>query len=324
MNVLKKKRYYFFILIGLLLISTGLYAQENYSWWNASQDWDGTTHWSSYMILSPDYMGPNALSVPFFEKGLVSDRPYIKMYSDFWFSTGDHTQDVGAHLYVPVVKKLIALEVWGVGLEHYSLTEEMAIRRRARHQQARGTASGDAYFAAVVSLIKDRKFPDLVFRFVLRTASGGKLSDARYTDAPGYFFDFSFGKNIPLGQKKENYLRGYGMLGFYSWQTSLILYRQDDAFLYGAGADFHLGNNLLTCSVAGYMGYLGSSKQVIVNPLQPVDFNDRPVVVRFAYAHEWEKWKLELQFQNGLHNFDYRSLRLSAFCFLPDLFHHNH
>ncbi len=317
------KKYNFFILIGLLLFSSGLWGQESFSWWEAQQNWDGTTHWSSYMILSPDYMGPNALSVPFFEKGLVSDRSYFKIYSDVWFSAGDQTQDVGGMLYVPVVKNLIALEVWGVGLEHYSLTEDMAIRRRARHQHPHGTASGDAYFSAVVSLIKDRKFPDLAFRFVLRTASGGKLEDARYTDAPGYYFDLSFGKNIPLGQKKGNYFRGYGMLGFYSWQTSLILYRQDDALLYGAGADFHLANNIFTCSVAGYAGYLGATKQVIVNPLRPVPFNDRPVVFRFEYSHEWEKWKLDLQFQSGLHNFDYRLVRLSVSYFLPDLFHNN-
>lgn len=265
-------------------------------------------------------MGPNALNVPFTEKGRVGAFPSFSLYTDAWFSDGDHTQDMGVHLYVPVVAGLVALEAWGVGLEHYVMTQQLAVERRVRDEQATGTASGDAYFAAVVSLVRNRKFPDMAFRFVLRTASGGELSDARYTDAPGYYFDLSAGKNFQLGQRKKNYLRGYGMLGFYSWQMNLPLYRQDDAVLFGVGGDLHIRKNIFSTSVAGYWGYLGKTKMIIVNPLKPVSYRDQPVVWRFSYVHDWENLKLALQLQGGIHDNIYKSVRLTITYVLPALF----
>jgi len=319
---LKTKLFYVKVLlcvISLFGIKKGN-AQEDFSWWNRQQNWDGVTHWSSYMILSPYYMGPNALNVPFSEKGRVDEQTSFRLYSDVWFSSGDHTRDVGVHLYLPVVSKVIALEVWGVGWESYAMTSALAAKRRVRHEQASGSASGDAYFATVVSLLRDRKFPDLALRIALRTASGGKLCDARYTDAPGYFFDLSAGKNIPIGHKNENYLRGFAMFGFYVWQMNPALYRQDDAILFGSGVDIHLDKSILSMSMAGYWGYLGNSKLIIINPLQPIPYYDRPVVWRMSYAHKWKKWKMTLRLQGGINDFMYTSVQCSMSYSLPNLF----
>jgi len=291
---------------------------QDYSWWNTHQNWDGVTAWDNYMIYSPSYFGPNALPVPFSEKGEVQNRIFIRFYTDVHFLPGDKTQDIGGRLYVPVVNGMIALEAWGVFQEHYRMTEEEAIRRRVRHQKAEGYTAGDAYFAAVVNLLRNRKFPDIAFRFGLRTASGGDLEDARYTDSPGYFFDLSAGKNLTLGTK--DYVRLHSMLGFYVWQTNLTNNQQDDAFLFGVGADFHLNKSMLGMSIDGYSGYLGSDTIVIINPEKPVAFNDRPLVFRAKFEHWLNNWKLGVCYQAGLHDFGYQTLRLEISYYLPEKF----
>lgn len=314
--------YVLFILPMLCIYSKPLFSQ-NYSWWNTHQNWDGVTAWDNYMIYSPDYTGPNALSVPFSEKGQVQDRAFIRFYTDAHFHPGDKTQDVGGRLYVPIVSGIVALEAWGILQEHYQMTEEEAIIRRVRNQKASGFAVGDAYFAAVVNLLRGRKFPDMAFRFCLRTASGGKLEDARYTDAPGYFFDLSLGKKITMGMK--NYFRLYGMLGFYCWQTNLTNNQQDDAVLFGLGADFHLAKSTMGISLDGYSGYFGNDTLIIINPEKPVAFNDRPLVLRVNFEHRMGKWKLGVRYQYGLHDFNYQTLRLEISYYLsPSLLKKRH
>ncbi len=305
------------ILILLSAFSKPAFSQD-YSWWNTHQNWDGVTAWDNYMIYSPDYLGPNALPVPFSEKGRVQNRIFIRFYSDAHFHPGDKTQDIGGRLYIPVVNGVVALEAWGILQEHYHMSEQEAINRRVRNQKAGGFAVGDAYFAAVVNLLRGRKFPDMAFRFGLRTASGGKLDDARYTDSPGYFFDLSFGKNVKLGTK--NFLRWYGMLGFYSWQTNLTNNQQDDAVLFGFGTDFHLQKSMLGISMDGYSGYFGNDSLIIINPGKPVAFNDRPLVLRIKFEHQMGNWKLGAGYQYGLHDFNYQTICLEISYYLPESF----
>ena len=319
-NIRKTNKIYGYLFTLLILLGgfPEIAFSQDYSWWNTHQNWDGVTAWNNYMIYSPDYLGPNALPVPFSEKGRVQNRTFIRFYADVHSLPGDKTQDIGGRLYVPVVNGVVALEAWGIIQEHYQMTETEAIRRRVRHQKAGGYAVGDAYFAAVVRLLKDRKFPDMALRIGLRTASGNKLSDARYTDAPGYFFDLSMGKNLTLGTK--SYVRLYGMLGFYSWQTNLTNYRQDDAVLYGLGADFQLHKSTFGISLDGYSGYFGNDTLVIINPEKPIAFKDRPLVLRTKFEQWLGNWKLGISYQLGLHDFGYKTLRLEMSYYLPEGF----
>jgi hypothetical protein len=307
----------FLFLLVLFGFSKTVFGQD-YTWWNTHQNWDGVTPWHNYIIYSPDYMGPNALPVPFSEKGRVQNRIFIRFYTDAHFHPGDKTQDFGGRLYVPIVSGVVAIEAWGIIQEHYQMTEAEAIRRRVRHQKAEGFAVGDAYFATVIRLLKGRKFPDMAFRIGLRTASGGNLYDARFTDTPGYFFDLSLGKNLTLGLK--DYVRINAMLGFYSWQTNLAGYHQDDAVLYGLGADFHIQKSRFNISIDGYSGYVGNDTLIIVNPEKPVSFHDRPLVFRAKFEHWFGNWKPGVQYQLGLHDFQYQSVRLEVSYYLPEDF----
>jgi len=303
------------ILFGVIMFSAGSgQAQSDDAWWNQQQNWDGVTSWVSYMIYSPAYMGPNALPVPFSEKGIVGDRAYVRVYSDYYHQQGDVTYDGGIKLYVPVVPGKIAVEGWGVAMEHYRISESLSVERRARHQNPEGIASGDAYFATVISILKDKPL-DVALRIGLRTASGGKLSDARYTDAPGYFFDVSAGKQWFLSGKQS--LRIHAMLGFYSWQTNMPDRRQDDAELFGVGVDYQVGTFKMETSVDGYSGYLGNKPIYIIDQSSPLAFRDRPIVFRFGISKTFHQWEAGMRYQAGLQDFEYKSVRVWIGYYLP-------
>ena len=303
-----RRLFYVSFFVFVSLCGEGLKAQSDYTWWNQQQNWNGVTSWVDYMIMSPYYMGPNALPVPFQEKGKVGSEAYFRIYSDYYNQPGGNTQDLGGKLYLPFYRNVVALEIWGIAQEHYTMSEALAIKDRARHRHPEGFAAGDVYFATVIALPLPENFPDVALRIGLRTASGNHLYDARYTDTPGYFFDLSAGKDFHFS--KYSFIRIYGMLGFYSWQTNLSTYHQDDAELYGLGMDYTFRKNTLSADLAGYHGYVGNHKLIIINELTPVPFKDRPMVLRLEYTHKWKSIQAGLRYQDGLNDFSSQGLRL--------------
>ena len=140
--------------------------------------------------------------------------------------------------------------------------------------------------------------------YLALTASGTHLFNARYTDAPGYYFDAHIGKKLNLGDKEENFMRLYSMLGFYVWQTYSGRFLQNDAFSFGVGASFHLGKFDISNDLAGYIGY--------------IDNGDKPLVYRFVTRYNLDKVSYQIRYQWGLHDFDYQTLGLSViFRFRP-------
>ena len=99
--------------------------------------------WKRWMIISPGYLGPNALPVPEVRKGYISEKSEISFSAARHFHPGDPTQDVSAKLFLPFAKSKIAFEVYGVILENYSFTEEIRNERFARDEDGRGITRGD-------------------------------------------------------------------------------------------------------------------------------------------------------------------------------------
>lgn len=301
-----------FLIFSLLGGCRILFSQaDDVTWWNKAHNWDGVTHWSNYIIYSPYYLGPNALSIPFSQKGQVKGRYELQINAEGHFSTGDKTQNLFISLYVPVVKDIIAVEFSGVPFEHYRLDEKTVIERRTRNRSGEGFAIGDFYFSTIIQLLKDNKFPDVAFRMACRTASGSKLSDARFTDAPGYFFDLSFGKDLIFQEKFTNKIRFHGMIGFYSWQMNLPDNRQNDAILFSLGFDLFIKKFIISNSLDGYYGYIGDEEVIVGNKDEPVNFKDRPVVYRFEIGKESRVVDLILGYQYGMNDFMFQTIKLS-------------
>lgn len=287
-----------FIYLALFMtIPISMNAQ--YEWWVEKHNWDGVTHWSKYIITNPAYMGPNALPVPEIRNGSIYPEAYFEGAVDVHFSKGDNTQNLYGKLYFPFLGCKVAFESYVVALEHFKMTEETRDERFARTYSGEGWIGGDIYLGALIQLVKDRgKWPDILFSANFKTASGGRLHDARYTDSPGYSFDLSIGKSFKNKKKEHFSWRPYLLVGFYSWQTHRNDYMQNDALLYGGGVDLNIKRLLIANQIGGYSGYIGNG--------------DQPLVYRLKLVIERNKFNYKFVFQQGLHDFEYSSFRISA------------
>lgn len=288
------KHLFLFILFSITAVIS--YGQEDYTWWNELHGWEsGDPGWRNWMIMSPGYFGPNALPVPEVKRGFLSKKSEFEITASNHFHYGDPTQDISGRVYLPFAKGKIAVEVYGVFFEYYNYTEEIRNERISRDEDGEGVAIGDFYISTQIQLARDRKFPNTMLRFTVKTAPGSNLDAARYTDTPGYFLDLSFSKDF--GVKEQLVFRPYAMLGFYSWHTNDELNLQDDAILYGLGTDFERNNWRLVSSWSGYYGYK--------------DNGDRPMQLNFELRKDYDKKAFRIQYQHGLHDWMYRTIRFS-------------
>jgi hypothetical protein len=130
------------------------------------------------------------------------------------------------------------------------------------------------------------------------------LENARYTDAPGYFFDISFGKN--LVSKENESLRLAISQGFYVWQLLGRGQKQNDAYLYGIELAYEKNKWALNCGLSGYTGYLNNG--------------DKPLVSRSQMAYSLSsKLLFNFRLQQGLNDFNYSSFAFSCTYQLPAL-----
>jgi len=301
----------FSLILVVLLMCKLARCQDDAAWWNETHHWDGITPWQEYIVYSPSYLGPNALTIPYTQKGIVKDRYEFHIGFNGHFSKGDNTQDIYLRLYYPVLKNTVAIELYGVPVEHYDLDEKTSIERRIRHRKGEGFASGDLYFSTIVQILRKDKYFDLAFRMACKTASGGKLSDARFTDAPAYFFDLSAGKDIIFQNKWLDEMCLHTMAGFYSWQMNLPNNQQNDAFLYGAGLDMIFKSFRWDNSIEGYLGYFGKRLIIAGDPTEMVRFNDRPMIFRTQLVRTAKLLDLILGYQKGINNFKFQTINLS-------------
>lgn len=282
-----------FCIIPLLSFS----GQDDWTWWNVKHGWEpGKPSWRSFLHITPGYLGPNALPVPEIRKGVVPAGENFEVGLDLHFQKGDPTQDIFAKYYRSFADNKIAIELYGVVIEHYAMSDSIRDARIARDYDGKGIAIGDLYFSTLIQLVKGRKFPDTMVRMTGRTASGGHLDAARYSDSPGYFFDFSFSKNYACRNEKMSFMP-FASFGFYSWQTNDDMNLQNDAFMYGAGADFKWSGWTLSNSISGYTGY---KKE-----------HDKPMVYTLNLNHQLKKNAIRLQYLYGMRDWNYQTIKLS-------------
>lgn len=300
-----KKMISFFGWLILMLWAAGSSAQEDWSWWNDTHGWEpGMPGWRNWLIISPGYLGPNALPVPDVKTGILEQHSELRATMSSHFMKEDPTQDISGYCYLPFAEGKIAIEMYGVLLEHYAFSERVRDERFARDRDGKGIAVGDFYFSTLVQIFKNRKFPNTVFRAALKTASGGKLEAARYADAPGYFLDFSFSKDKHL--RKGGWVRPFCMLGFYSWQTNDELNLQNDALLYGAGLQLNSSTHWqYVASWSGYFGYKNNG--------------DRPMQLNFSLRKDFDVHALRLEYRHGLHDWLYRTVSVSYIWKFPGI-----
>jgi hypothetical protein len=279
---------------------TSCLAQDfvDYTWWNETHNWDGVTPWWEYIRTTPAFLGPNALPVPRIQNGSIPENAYLSFNGEAHISAGDQTQNIHTELYFPLFTKRVGLNLQYIPIEWYNMDTVTRDIRRARNVTGEGFAVGDIYVSTYIQVIQEHHtLPDVLLTVNLKTASGGSLSDARFTDAPGYFFDASFSKDYNLNKQGSISIRPHLMLGFYVWQMHGRDNFQNDALSYGLGFDLNFPKLSITNAVGGYYGYLNKG--------------DRPAVFRSSIRTQFESLlNYQFQIQHGLHDFEYTSFRL--------------
>lgn len=285
------------LIFWFLLFAGPVLAQQDFRWWNEKHNWDYVTNWHRYIRISPSYMGPNALPVPSIKNGEINKPMHIETAYEFHAGHGDQTHNAFARFYLPFPSKKVALEFSMVPFEYYSMDTTVRDLRRARSYSGSGKAIGDLYISTHIQVLSENEYrPALLLTINLKTASGNKLSDARFTDTPGYFFDLSAGKSFDLSAERGFSIRPHILLGFYVWQTYRDAYRQNDGLLYGIGADLNLKKLIVTNSLGGYSGYIGNG--------------DKPLVYRLAVKSSTNRMlEYQIRFQHGLRHFPFSSIR---------------
>ena len=287
-----------FVLL-FLLFSLNVYSQssgDDWSWWNELHDWEeGDPGWRNWIKIAPGYLGPNALPVPDVKRGYLNAESEFEIKASSHFFKGDPTQDISGRLFVPFAQSRIALEVYGVIIEHFAFSQEIRNERFSRIEDGKGLAVGDLYFSTLIRLVKEKNFPNTLLRMACKTASGNQFKGARTSDSPGYFFDLSFSKNV--GQTENGLFRPFGLAGFYSWQTNDELNLQNDAFMYALGVDFERNSLLLSASYSGYSGYKND--------------RDKPMQVNFELCKDFDGKAIRVQYNHGLRDLSYKTVRIS-------------
>ncbi|MBK8611179.1 MAG: hypothetical protein IPL84_14865 [Chitinophagaceae bacterium] len=288
-SVFLKKFLIFFVIISF---SSYTAYTQTLSQWSQLVNWDGVSHWSRYIRTFPAYQGPNALPVPTVGNGSIDSSFFIGVTGNFHFSKGDNTQNLRLYANYCVVKDIISMDIFWVPTEYYSTSHEIKEERRIYPQFYNDKqGEGELHLNTNFQLLKKwRKYIHLALRIGYRFPSGSGFGAARDVDAPGYYFDLSFGKPI-----NHTSLTWTGMLGFYSWQIESDKNNQDDALLLGMGLEWNKNSWKIKSNIAGYWGYLKDS-------------GDKPVVCRFNLEKKIKHFGVLLNFQQGLHDFRYSTV----------------
>lgn len=281
-----------YVLLCLCLTGGVLNAQD-FGWWNDVAEWDGVTHWSQYIKIRPEFLGPNALPVPEVAESSLSENFQYELRYDEHFHANEKTRNLFTRLYFPIAEGKAAVQVTWLR-EWYQLDVIARNERLARDFDPNGATMGDITFETKIQLLKDHgRWPDATLNVYLKTASGEDFRNARHTDAPAYHYDLSFGKTYQNQMSEWNW---NVMLGLYVWQTYQPDNRQNDAVLNGVSLGYKRGNWKAEQSLAGYIGYQ--------------DNGDIPYVSRSSVSRVFGMWESRLTYQHGFSDFEYNTIRV--------------
>lgn len=273
----------------MILLSNSLAAQE-----------EGNEEWREnfkYLIYSPRYFGPNAFPQPEL-LSVLPDKWEAEVRGEYHYYTGDKTKDLFLRLYIPFVKGRVGVEATWVASESYEMDEPTRKERWAVERKSGKVGvpcHGDVIFTTYFQLLQSDKIMDILASASLKSASGNRSIDARYTDAASYWFTASLGRQLI---KSGNLgLRVQVMGGFYCWMTNSLVHRQNDAVCYSAGIEGLYRNFLLTADFNGLSGYKKNG--------------DRPQSLRFKLEYELKNNVLSFRYRHGMKDNLYDSYSLA-------------
>jgi hypothetical protein len=273
-----------FFVLTVACCTQPIHAQDH-AWWAENVGWDGDSHWREYLVYAPRFLGPNALPIPPIAWGRPAEDHAITLSGHHHRAVGDRTWNPGITARYAAVPGRITFEACWVPIEYYRTSHEWKTERNVFHifYEDR-TAHGDFHLRTNVRLWEETpRRPGISLRVGYRLASSNKVGAARFTDAPGYHFALSAGKD--LFPSSRIHWRGAVMAGLYVWQTNQPVHVQNDGILAGLG--LRAGTDRWTAELVGrgYFGYLNTG--------------DRPVAVSLQLERHWGGWSGFVRLQEG-------------------------
>ena len=260
--------------------------------WVIRNGYESGFDWRSYLDISPGNMGPNALPVMTSIRGEADSVASFRLSSNFHSSPGDKANDLAGELRYPFSDRA-SIRIRYVLVEWFEMTEELALQRNVLRGDLSGRAYGDITVDGLFQAIKDHpKFPDFTIAMRLKTASGTALEAMRNTDAPGYAFEGSFGKDLVL-PKGDILLRPYASGGFFVWQRFDRETPQNDAYTYSIGCAQQFRKVRSFIEWAGYSGWM----RVL----------DQPMVVRGGISTNG-RLAVHFNVSKGIRDFEYLTI----------------
>lgn len=251
--------------------------------------------------IAPAFFGPNAFPVPEMSTGILPSGVSVDLGAecfDGFICPGaeDRTKDMFINLHIPLCRNRVAISLWYVPHEWYSMDKKVMDARRIQEDNGQRDVDGDISVVLEILLLKERKYlPSFTLRSVLKSASGEEFGRARYYDCPGYFFDLTASKSVfssEYGFFRDLRLGAAG--GFLCWQTDNG--RQNDAFQYGVFVDARTTAFNVYAQFAGYNGW--------------EKYGDRPMTLtaRINIGPDWMVSPF-IQFQHGFRDWPFNQYR---------------
>lgn len=277
-----RARYLFVLILFVATISSAF-----------SQDWRENME---LLVYTPRYFGANAFPIPELTGGKLSSRWEVELRGDFHKMSGDKTKDIFARLYIPIAKGRAGVAVSGVIREWYKTSAEIRDERHAVETKSPIPCYGDIIVNCFYQLLRSDRWLDAVVSANIKTASGGRLCDARFTDAASYWFTAEAGRNLWGDEIHSAYIRAEALVGFYCWMTNDMVHRQNDALSYGVGLKGGVKGFAIGCDYSGIRGYKGNG--------------DRPMIFRSKLSYEIKKNIVTFGYKHGIQDYLYDSFSL--------------
>lgn len=294
-------RIFLTLILGLFFFAA---EAQNLDWWDALHDYPNAAgrDRDKYTVLSPGYLGPNALRVPALLNGKIDNVLWLETKAEFHQGLGDRTQNAFLQINVPLAKDKALLYVQSIPVEWWRLSVATRDERRVQEFDGKDRNTGDIAYGIILRVANEdlSKLPNITIRAHAKTTTGSAISNARFTDASMFFFEGTFSKTIVKSEKNSLLLKV--MLGFYTWQTDKNYlpngsrFFQNDAALLGAGVEWKNDRWYMGVDLSGYHGYIGN--------------RDYPLFWRTQLSYKIGPGAIISGFNLGLRHWDWNTITL--------------
>ena len=285
------------LLIALVLFSFN--AQAQLDWWNQIHNWDGATPWTQYMKYSHAYLGPNAIPIPTLQRPITGRRPAMSYFkSSSQMSLIEDDSFLSLHNELHWYRGHTQIHITHQSIEYYRTSTELRDHRISRDEDSEGVIAGDVLID-ISTRLWERNLDAIWFTFHTKTAAG-PLSQARFTDAPGYAFFFSHQKSFSsIGNWVPTLTTD---AGFQVYQTHWVDYPQNDGFLGNIGLQIQKDETIFSARVRTFTGYFRDG--------------DWPRLLELQWNNNLSFGQTQLGWTRGLNDYPFSFVTVGLVCWL--------